>query len=63
MEEGYLPDVGYGSYKLTSWARGAARWGTFFKRNVSLKMRRVEQLGIESWRCTRCGYLENYAPG
>jgi hypothetical protein len=27
-----------------------------------LKLRGKRQLEVQTWRCTRCGYLESYAP-
>ena len=56
MEEGFIPDYGYGEKHAAGWHPGAPDkkwWGLKVDKKV---MRR-----IESFRCTKCGYLENYA--
>ena len=56
MEEGFIPDYGYGEKHAAGWHPGTPNkkwWGLKVDRKV---MRR-----IESFRCTKCGYLENYA--
>ena len=58
MEEGFTIDAGdYSLPSVGGWHRGKPRksfWG--------LKTDKAAQIDIVSWRCTRCHYLENYAP-
>ncbi len=58
MEEGFKVDAGdYSMPHVGAWHRGAPKrsfWG--------LKVSKSEKLEIVSWRCTGCGFLENYAP-
>lgn len=58
MAEGFLLDEGHGWRKVASWVEGAPRhsWLT----GITLRGRR--RVELESWRCNRCGFLEQYAP-
>ena len=58
MSEGFMPDQMDNSRKVTKWVEGAPD-----KRWYGLKIRGKAQYYIQSFRCSRCGYLENYAPG
>ena len=60
MEQGFLLEQRDGNMKdATEWVEGAPEKGWF----GSVKVRRKRQLAVETHRCTRCGYLESYAPG
>lgn len=59
MEQGFTPDARDNGSNVNVWVEGAAEksfWG-------HVKTRGRRSFAIESWRCGRCGYLENYAPG
>ena len=58
MEQGFVADATEHYTKVTQWVEGAPQksfWG-------GVKSRGKRKVPIESWRCGRCGYLENYAP-
>ena len=58
MNEGILVDVGYGSYSVSAYQSGApvvSRW-------FGLKVRKKELTPTTACRCSRCGFLELYAP-
>jgi hypothetical protein len=57
MEQGFIPDATDNTTKVTNWVEGQPQ-----KRWYGLKTRGLRKVPIESWRCGRCGYLENYAP-
>ena len=58
MEAGFIIDVGHGSSALEPhWARGK------FEKNVFGEMKgHPPQRRVLTYRCTRCGLLESYAP-
>ena len=59
MEQGFLLEQRDGNMKdVTEWIEGATEKGWF----GTVKVRRKRQLAVETHRCTRCGYLESYAP-
>jgi len=59
MTAGFVLDADQnGGKKVSRWIEGAPD-----KRWYGLKVRGKPQFDIESYRCNRCGYLENYAPG
>ena len=58
MTEGFIIDETHGSKSVSTWIEGApqrAWWG--------LKTRGKTKHEIQTWRCSRCGFLENYARG
>ncbi|HEY4218733.1 MAG TPA: hypothetical protein VGM67_16440 [Gemmatimonadaceae bacterium] len=58
MEEGFVLDHTYGGRVQSEWVEGApqlSRW-------TGLKTKGKDQVPIATFRCTRCGYLESYAP-
>jgi hypothetical protein len=58
MVEGFVLDRDYGSKYAGKWVEGAPQksiWG-------GIKLRGRNSRIIQSWRCSRCGLLENYAP-
>lgn len=56
MSEGFVIDNTHGARGVATWAEGPPQKS--FWMGVSLK---GKPLDISSWRCTACGYLENYA--
>lgn len=51
-----MVDVGNSIHNVGKWHRGAPLlkwWG--------LKVKKQDMLSVTSWRCNRCGLLENYA--
>ena len=59
MESGFLLELKDGNLTgQTEWVEGAPDKGWF-----ALKLRGKRKLAVETLRCTRCGYLESYAPG
>lgn len=59
MTRGFVLDHTHGGYATNKWVEGEPRRSWIF----GLKLGGKRQLDIETWRCTRCGYLENYARG
>ena len=57
MAEGYTLDSQSSSYTVSQWVSGAPVKSLF----VGLKLKGKDKRPIETWRCGRCGYLENYA--
>lgn len=57
MTEGFLVDAVYGGNRVTQWAEGLPEKSIW----VGLKLRGKKLVDVQSWRCQRCGYLENYA--
>jgi len=52
-----MPDATDNTTKTTNWVEGAP-----VKKWYGLKVRGKRKLMVETWRCARCGFLENYAP-
>ena len=59
MEEGHVPDIGYGQASQSKWAPGTPEPRRYIG---GIKMRANEQLPITAYRCPNCGYVELYAP-
>ena len=59
METGFVVDEGYGTRTVTKWVAGAPERSMW----TGLKRRGRRRLPVETWRCTRCGWLEGYAAG
>ena len=57
MEEGFLVDEGYGSRTTAQWVAGKPEKSIW----VGIKLRGKTKLGVATYRCRRCGYLESYA--
>lgn len=58
LQEGYLLDQSRNSRAVTQWIEGkpeASFWS-------GLKLSGKTRLKVASFRCPRCGYLEQYAP-
>jgi Domain of unknown function (DUF6487) len=58
MEEGFVLDNSEATRLVSSWCSGKPRRGFW----LGVKVSGLRQIKIESWRCTRCGFLENFAP-
>jgi ribosomal protein S27AE len=59
MTEGFVLDAdGNGSSKVSRWIEGPPD-----KRWYGLKVRGKRQINVQTFRCNRCGFLENHAPG
>jgi hypothetical protein len=57
MTEGFLLDATYGANTVGQWVDGIPQksfWG-------GAKLRGKKKFEVQSWRCERCGFLENYA--
>ena len=59
MTDGYIVDQGHGTATVPSWREGEPRKSIW----VGLKLGGTTPLEITTWRCRRCGYLENYTAG
>ena len=59
MEAGFLLEQRDGNMKgVTEWIEGAPETGWF----GGVKVRHRRKLPVQTQRCTRCAYLESYAP-
>ena len=58
MQEGFVPDEDYTKRHVAQWVAGKPEKGLF----GSPKTRSKEQYAIQSFRCSKCGSLEFYAP-
>ena len=57
MSVGFILDATDSWSKVTSWVEGApvrSMW-------AGVKLGKKAKYEIQTWRCTRCGFLENYA--
>ena len=57
MKVGFTLDHTYGSRAAASWVEDEPETSVW----VGVKIGGKKVLPIETWRCSRCGYLENYA--
>jgi len=57
MEEGHIPDFGYGGAVQSSWIRGKPERSFWFGLKTILK----PALYISVYRCGNCGFLKFYA--
>lgn len=59
MEQGFMLEQRDGNAKgVSEWIAGAPERAWY-----GLRMRGKRRLKVETFRCTRCTYLESYAPG
>lgn len=58
MAEGFMPDETDNGRKVSRWVEGQPE-----KRWYGLRLRGKATFYIQTYRCPRCGFLENYAPG
>ena len=58
MTEGFIVDSGdYGTASVSTWQGGEPKKSFW----TGLKQDKKAQLQVTTWRCDRCGVLENYA--
>jgi hypothetical protein len=57
MAEGFVVDVSHGTMAVTSWVEGAPEKSVW----TGLKLSGKARSEIATWRCNRCGFLEQYA--
>jgi hypothetical protein len=57
MGEGVIAEKGDSQWLIASFLPGPPKVSRWF----GLKVRRKDLVPISAWRCTRCGFLENYA--
>ena len=53
-----MVDVGYGSYSVGSWQSGPPTISRWF----GLKVNKKALIPTTAYRCSRCGFIELYAP-
>jgi ribosomal protein S27AE len=58
MTEGFTLENNGSARVVCTWIEGQPEKGLF-----GIKLRGRTQREIQTWRCGRCGYLENYAKG
>ncbi|PZO51752.1 MAG: hypothetical protein DCF16_10825 [Alphaproteobacteria bacterium] len=59
MQEGYSLDNAHGGARtVSSWVEGEPKPSFWFGLKVE-----GAPIAIESWRCSRCGFIEQYAKG
>ena len=57
MDPGFIVDEGYGTRSVPKWTAGEPQKSIW----TGLKLRGRDRLEVRTYRCHRCGYLENYA--
>jgi predicted Zn-ribbon and HTH transcriptional regulator len=58
MVEGFVIDNTYGTRAVSTWLEGAPAKSIW----VGVKLEGRKPMEIETWRCSKCGFLESYAP-
>ncbi len=57
MAEGFVVDTSYGTMTVSGWVEGAPEKSMW----TGLKLSGRARSDIVTWRCNRCGFLEQYA--
>ena len=57
MKQGFVIDHTYGSRGVSTWIEGAPEKSVW----VGVKLSGKKAFEVQTWRCPRCGFLENYA--
>jgi hypothetical protein len=57
MTEGFLLDKIHGTNTVGKWIEGIPQLSLW----SGIKLRGRKKFDVQSWRCDRCGFLENYA--
>ena len=57
MYPGFIPDYSYGAVLAGAWYEGVPEKGLL----GSIKMKGKQPYMITTYRCSACGFLENYA--
>lgn len=58
LEQGFVPDFGYGAIRAVAWAEGDPEHSFW----TGVTVRHKRQIPIVALRCMRCGGLEFFAP-
>ena len=58
MEQGFVRETKQHATSVNVWVEGTPDRSFW----TGIKTRGRKTLAIETWRCGRCAYLENYAP-
>ena len=62
MEEGFIPDLGYGQFRQLAWQRGVPEDRKFLGLlDNGVKVNLAQLVNITARRCTKCGFLKFYA--
>jgi ribosomal protein S27AE len=62
MEEGFIPDLGYGQFRQLAWQRGVPEDRKFLGLlDNGVKVNLEQLVNITTRRCTKCGFLKFYA--
>jgi len=59
MMRGWVLDNTYGSRAVSAWVEGEPKKSIW----VGVRLDGKKPIEIESWRCVRCGFVEQYAKG
>ena len=57
MTEGFVLDATHGAVTVSSWVEGAPEKNVW----TGVKLTGKPRVEIATWRCNRCGFLEQYA--
>jgi hypothetical protein len=57
MDEGYIPDRGYGAFHQPFWVPGKV-----IRSFLGVRVPGTSTYPTRQYRCTRCGFVETYAP-
>lgn len=57
MTEGFITDQGHGIIVVPNWVEGPPRTSSW----VGVRIGGRPKSQVSTWRCRRCGFLENYA--
>jgi hypothetical protein len=59
MSQGFQVDQTHGGTAVPTWVEGAPQRSVW----TGVKLTDKPRIEIETWRCGRCGFLEQYASG
>ena len=59
MSEGFVVDQTHGGAAVPSWVEGTPQRSIW----TGVKLEGKPRIDIATWRCGRCGFLEQYAAG
>lgn len=59
MQKGFVLDEAYGYRAVSSWVEGEPKKSYW----IGVKLEGKKPIEVESWRCGRCGFIEQYAKG
>jgi hypothetical protein len=59
MSEGFVVEQTYGGTAVASWVAGTPEKSVW----TGIKLDGKPRIDIATWRCGRCGFLEQYAAG